>query len=133
MVEDIDVLVVEPGEAPRHATVGNTLDAVEAAVGGEAEVGCFPRQRVLLVSLADTVGLAPNRCLPGGGRCIRGTFLLCGLPEEGCRFASLTQGQQEEFRSLFSRPCGLAAAQGRGRMPARSAGYAAGQGQGATA
>ena len=35
---------------------------------------------------------------------ISGTFLLCGVPEEGCNFASLTAGQQKEFQDIFARP-----------------------------
>lgn len=105
MKQKIDILVVEPGKAPRPAALpDNTLEAVEAVLGGAAQVGCFLPQRVLLISREDTGGLAPNRCMPGGKGFVNGTFLLCGIPEEGCLFDSLTPGQQKEFQELFARP-----------------------------
>ena len=105
MKQKMDILIVEPGKAPRPAALpDNTLEAVEAVLGGAAEVGVFLPQRVLLISREDTGGLAPNRCMPGGKGFVSGTFLLCGIPEEGCLFDSLTPGQQKEFQELFARP-----------------------------
>ena len=105
MKQKMDILIVEPGKAPRPAALpDNTLEAVEAVLGGTAQVGCFLPQRVLLISREDTGGLAPNRCMPGGKGFVNGTFLLCGIPEEGCLFDSLTPGQQKEFQELFARP-----------------------------
>ena len=105
MKQKMDILIVEPGKAPRPAALpDNTLEAVEAVLGGAAQVGCFLPQRVLLISREDTGGLAPNRCMPGGKGFVSGTFLLFGIPEEGCLFDSLTPGQQKEFQELFARP-----------------------------
>lgn len=105
MKQKMDILIVEPGKAPRPAALpDNTLEAVEAVLGGAAQVGCFLPQRVLLISREDTGGLAPNRCMPGGKGFVNGTFLLCGIPGEGCLFDSLTPGQQKEFQELFARP-----------------------------
>ena len=105
MKQKMDILIVEPGKAPRPAALpDNTLEAVEAVLGGTAQVGCLLPQRVLLISREDTGGLAPNRCMPGGKGFVNGTFLLCGIPEEGCLFDSLTPGQQKEFQELFARP-----------------------------
>lgn len=104
MEQRMEVLVVEPGMAPRTATVGSTLEAVEEALGGAAQMGCFLPQRVMLVSRQDTEGLAPNRRMPGGKGHICGTFLLCGIPEEGRDFVSLTPGQHEKFKAVFARP-----------------------------
>lgn len=105
MKQKMDILIVEPGKAPRPVALpDNTLEAVEAVLGGAAQVGCFLPQRVLLISREDTGGLAPNRCMPGGKGFVNGTFLLCGIPEEGCLFDSLTPGQQKEFQELFARP-----------------------------
>ncbi len=105
MKQKMDILIVEPGKAPRPAALpDNTLEAVEAVLGGAAQVGCFLPQRVLLISREDTGGLAPNRCMPGGKGFVSGTFLLCGIPEEGCLFDSLTPGQQKEFQEPFARP-----------------------------
>lgn len=105
MKQKIDILVVEPGKAPRPAALpGNTLEAVEAVLGGTAQIGCFLPQRVLMASREDACGLAPNRCMPGGKGVVSGTFLLCGIPEEGCLFDSLTPRQQKEFQELFAKP-----------------------------
>ena len=46
MKQSMDILIVEPGKAPRPAALpDNTLEAVEAALGGTAQVGCFLPQR----------------------------------------------------------------------------------------
>lgn len=104
MVQNMDILIVEPGKAPRPATLPNTLEAVEAFLGGAVQVGCFLPQKVFLLSREDTGGLAPNRCLPGKRGYVSGTFLLCGIPEMGCNFDSLTPEQQKEFQDIFARP-----------------------------
>lgn len=104
MNKNIDILIVEPGKAPRPAQIPDTLEALEEALGGAVQVGCFLPQRVLLVSRENTDGLVPNRCMPGKKGCISGTFLLCGIPEEGSRFASLTSRQQTEFQEVFAEP-----------------------------
>ena len=104
MGQRIEVLVVEPGKVPRPETVNSTLEEVERMLGGPAQLGCFLPQRVMLASRQDADGLMPNRCMPGKKEAIRGTFLLCGIPEEGNDFASLSPSQREEFQSLFVRP-----------------------------
>lgn len=53
MDQRMEVLVVEPGKAPRLEMVQNTLEAVEQALGGRAQLGCFLPQRVMLVSRQD--------------------------------------------------------------------------------
>ena len=100
----IDILVVEPGKAPRPVTMPDTVEAAEAFLGGGAELGCYLPQRVMLISREDGQGLAPNRRMPGDGRCVRGTFLLCGIPWEGSRLASLSPQQRKEFQNVFAQP-----------------------------
>lgn len=102
MGQKIEILVVEPGKVPCAATVNSTLEEVERMLGGTAQLGCFLPQRVMLFSRQETEGLVPNRRMPGKKEVIRGTFLLCGIPEEGNNFASLSPSQQEEFQSLFA-------------------------------
>ena len=102
MTENIDILIVEPGEVPRSVQLPNTLEAYEEALGGAVQLGCFLPQRVILDSRENPDGLVPNRCMPGREGYIRGTFLLCGIPEEGYCFASLTPGQQAEFQEVFA-------------------------------
>lgn len=98
----IDILVVEPGKAPRPDHVENTLDMMAGIVGGQPEVGCFLPQRVLLVCREDTNGLAPNRRNPATGAVIAGTFLLCGYDDAG--YASLTPEQRQGFHRCFAQP-----------------------------
>ncbi len=104
MGQKIEILVVEPGKAPCPETVSNTLEEVEGKLGGPAQMGCFLPQRVMLVSRQDADGLVPNRCIPGKKEIIHGTFLLCGIPEEGNHFASLSNSQKEEFQAIFASP-----------------------------
>jgi len=41
MTREIDILVVEPGKAPRPARVVDTLDTFAEIVGGPIEAGCY--------------------------------------------------------------------------------------------
>ena len=105
MTREIDILVVEPGEAPRPVRVEDTLEAFQQIVGGPIEAGCYLPQRVMLVcnSEGKDLGLMPNRENPADSRdFIAGTFLLCSF--EGERFASLTPAQQREFQTYFALP-----------------------------
>jgi len=111
MAQEINVLLVEPGKAPRQARVEDTLDAFEKIVGGPIEAGCYLPQRVMLICNGEgkNMGLPPNRPHPNdSGGTIFGTFLLCSF--EGERFASLTAAQQAEFQAYFA----LAGEAGRG-------------------
>ena len=49
MAKEINVLVVEPGKAPRPAKVKNTLETFSEIVGGPVEAGCYLPQRVMLM------------------------------------------------------------------------------------
>ena len=104
MTKKINVLVVEPGKAPRPAQVENALEAFEEAVGGPIEIGCFLPQRVFLISRENgkNLGLTPNRGNPRNQDYIAGTFLLCGFDEDG--FSSLTPAAQLEFQDYFAKP-----------------------------
>lgn len=103
--EYINILIVEPGKAPRPAAMRNTLEAAEKIVGGSVQIGCFLPPKVLLLYREDTDGLTPNRPMPySDGSTLYGTFLLCGLPEDGGGFASLTPEQQKEFQDVFAQP-----------------------------
>ena len=104
MAREIDILVVEPGKAPRPARVTDTPETFSEIVGGPIEAGCFLPQRVLLVynSEGKRMGLPPNRANPRAGDYITGTFFLCGF--EGEHFASLTPSRQAEFQDYFAKP-----------------------------
>ena len=104
MAQEINVLVVEVGKAPRPAKVENTMDAFAKIVGGPVEAGAFLPQRVMLIrnEKGKALGLPPNRSNPRAKDYIAGTFLLCGF--EGDSFTSLTSAQQVEFQERFAKP-----------------------------
>ena len=104
MTKEIDILVVEPGKAPRPARVEDTLETFQKIVNGPIEAGCYLPQRVMLICNSDgkNQGLPPNRANPRARDYIAGTFLLCGF--EGEHFASLTLAQQVEFQTYFTKP-----------------------------
>lgn len=104
MAKEINVLVVEPGKAPRPARVRNTLENFAQIVGGPVEAGCYLPQRVMLVCQENgsAKGLPPNRIGTRTGEYIAGTFLLCGFKDN--RFISLTPMQQAEFQQYFAKP-----------------------------
>ncbi len=104
MTREIDILVVEPGKAPRPAKVEDTLEAFQQIVGGPIEAGCFLPQRVMLIHRENgkKLGLPPNRAIPGEKDYIAGTFLLCGFGENS--FMSLAPAQQMEFETCFAKP-----------------------------
>ncbi len=103
MTREIDILIVEPGKAPRPARVEDKLEAFQEIVGGPIEAGCYLPQRVMLIcnSEGKNMGLMPNRENPTDSRdFIAGTFLLCSF--EGEHFASLTVAQQKKFEAYFA-------------------------------
>ncbi len=103
MAQEINILLVEPGKAPRQARVEGTLDAFEKVVGGPVEAGCYLPQRVLLVCNGEgkSMGFPPNRTNPANsGDTIFGTFLLCGFDDDA--YISLTTAQQTEFQACFA-------------------------------
>lgn len=104
MAKRINILVVEPGKAPRPARVKNTLQTFSEIVGGPVEVGCYLPQRVMMVYREDgkNLGLPPNRVNPRARDYIAGTFLLCGFEDDS--FISLTPAQQLEFQEYFAKP-----------------------------
>ena len=104
MAKNINILVVEPGKAPRPAQTRDTWDAFREIVGGPVEAGCYLPQKVMLVynSEGKRMGLRPNRINPPTRDYIAGTFLLCGF--EGADLISLTPAQQAEFGAYFAKP-----------------------------
>ena len=104
MAQEINVLGVEAGKAPRPERVLNTMEAFAEIVDGPIEAGCYLPQRVMLIRNSEekNLGLPPNRVNPRTKDYIAGTFLLCGF--EGTSFTSLTQTQQNDFLEYFAKP-----------------------------
>ena len=111
MTREIQVLIVEPGKAPRTARVKNTEDAFSEIVGGPiARYAAKPASLVLLIANenAEREDLPPNRRIPlhsgvaGGENYLCGTFLVCAVA--GNNYVSLTSGQQAEYMRYFADP-----------------------------
>lgn len=78
--EQIRVLKVEPGRAPEEVTMSNTLEALQAAVGGDIEaVGLDTDAYLICNELGKLTGLSANRRV--NGETIAGTFLIVGFAD----------------------------------------------------
>ncbi len=78
--EQIRVLKVEPGRAPEEVTMSNTLEALQAAVGGDIEaVGLDTDAYLICNELGKPTGLPANRRV--NGETIAGTFLIVGFAD----------------------------------------------------
>ena len=102
----IEILVVPPGAAPYTHTLDNTLEAMQALIGGyitSFETGIFDA-----VGIAHDEGLLlrlpPNRLIPATGAVIFGTFFVAG---SGINLHSLTDEQMSEAAKLFEHPLRL--------------------------
>ena len=109
MVEDIRVLLIEPGEKPRLKTVTHTLEELQALVGGTVQaVYPFPDQRVALLcdDEGKFKGYTPNRVLldEDGNPydIVAGTFLICGITEDN--FGSISDEDAKHFTEMFYWP-----------------------------
>ena len=104
------ILLVEPGRVPRPAEIGDSLEAMQAVVGGHIQAVYPFEEPVALVSNDEgkLLGLPLNRVLwLSNGKIydvIAGTFFLCSAPPDSDRFASLTEEQiarySERFRAI---------------------------------
>ncbi|KFI91287.1 hypothetical protein BISA_1890 [Bifidobacterium saguini DSM 23967] len=114
--DTIDVLIIEPMKNPRRATIPNTLESLQHAVGGlieridlgdpEVDGWCNEEGKIN--------GLAPNRAIrfledgPYGRKeeitdIICGTFVITGYDGEGHE-TSLTKQQADRWEQRFHDP-----------------------------
>ena len=102
MNEKINVLMVEPGQAPRMDSIPNDSDAFERIVGGSYDVGIFlSHEAAIIYCEANKLrGAVPNRLLPHANGYIAGTFFLCGIDSKG--FCSLPADQQRMFEEHYA-------------------------------
>lgn len=107
MNKHIHILVVEPEKAPYALRIENSGEAAERVIGGKFDAYCLMPHKVLLLHRQDgeQAGLPSNRKNPYLPGYIHGTFLLCGLGDNGT-LASLTFPQIHEFQSMFTLPDG---------------------------
>ena len=99
--EYIQVLKVEPGNAPESVSMPNTLKAFQAAVGGYIEAVGLDCGAVLICNEeGKLMGLPANRRL--GDDVIAGTFLIVG--EADGEFCSLTDTDAARCAEQFAQP-----------------------------
>ena len=105
----MQVLLVEPGRAPRKMELKNDLYAMQRVVGGLLQV-IYPFEEPVALVCNDEgklLGLPANRGLwDEKGRLydiVCGPFFLCGAPPEGDSFSSLTEEQLERYGKRFRR------------------------------
>lgn len=98
---DIQVLKIVPGQVPETVTMPNTLDAFQAAVGGDIEAVGLDANVVLVCNEeGKLMGLPTNREL--NGDIIAGTFLIVGA-EDG-DFCSLSDADAAHYAEKFAEP-----------------------------
>ena len=101
VVEQMTVLVVEPGYAPYEKTIPHDVDAMQKIVGGWITAIYPYKEPVGIVANDDglLLGMEFNRSVEGGYGGIVGTFFVCGLTDES--FCSLPPDQMERFKKKF--------------------------------
>jgi len=101
VIKTIRVLRVEPGAAPETTTVSNTLDALQAEVGGYIEVVRLGDNTALVCNEEGKImGLPANRRV--GSDTIAGTFLIVGI--DGEDFCSLSDQDASRYAKQFAQP-----------------------------
>lgn len=100
-VEQMTVLVVEPGYAPYEKTIPHDVDAMQKIVGGWITAIYPYKEPVGIVANDDglLLGMEFNRSIEGGYGGLVGTFFVCGLTEDS--FCSLPPDQMERFKKKF--------------------------------
>lgn len=104
----MNVLMVEPGKAPYETEIGDGLEAMQAAVGGNIQAVYPYEDLVGLVCNEEgkLEGLPLNRALRTEDgeiyAIIAGNFFICGLGEEN--FCSLSPELAEKFKEEFKHP-----------------------------
>ena len=86
------ILIVEPGRKPRPAEIDGTVESMQET------------EDIALVFNNDPNGplLPQNRGVRND--IVRGSFFLCGAPEDGNRFVSLTVEQLRYYAEIFALP-----------------------------
>ena len=100
-VEQMTVLMVEPGYAPYEKTIPNTLRAKQELVGGYiTAIYPYPEQvGIVTNNEAILLNMEFNRSVEGGYGGVFGPFFVCGLTEDD--FCSLPPDQIERFKKKF--------------------------------
>lgn len=104
----MNVLMVEPGKVPYAAEIGEGLEALQAAVGGDIQA-VYPYEDLVALICNEEgkyMGLPLNRALyDDEGNMydiVAGNFLIVGLGEED--FTDLSPELMEKFSEQFKHP-----------------------------
>lgn len=100
-VEQMTILMVEPGYAPYEKTIPNTLEAKQELVGGLI-TAIYPYEEMVAIVANDEgilLNMEFNRSVEGGYGGVFGSFFVCGLTEDD--FCSLPPDQMERFKKKF--------------------------------
>ena len=100
-IEQMTVLMVEPGYVPYERTIPNTLEAKQELVGGLI-TAIYPYEEMVAIVANDEgilLGMDFNRSVEGGYGGVFGPFFVCGLTEDD--FCSLPPDQMERFKKKF--------------------------------
>ncbi len=102
------VLMVEPGKEAVETEIENSLEAMQAAVGGYIEmIRPYMDEIALICNEEGKLEQLPlNRvlCDEETGQpldVIAGTFFICGAPDDSEDFTSLTDEQLQKYRQKF--------------------------------
>lgn len=99
--EQICVLKFEPGKAPEKVIMPNTLEALQAAVGGDIDVRDLDSDASLICNEdGKTMGLPANRRI--GPDIIAGTFLIVGCADGD--FCSLSDDAAAHYAERLAEP-----------------------------
>ena len=100
-VEQMTVLMVEPGYVPYEKTIPNTLETKQELVGGLI-TAIYPYEEMVAIVANDEgilLNMDFNRSVEGGYGGVFGPFFVCGLTEDD--FCSLPPDQMERFKKKF--------------------------------
>jgi len=106
----MNILLIEPNQAPRPHTTTDALEAMQNIVGGPIQAIYPFEEPVALVcnEEAKLEGLPPNRALrdEDGNMydIVCGAFFLCAAPPDSENFESLTEEQIDRYTQLFRYP-----------------------------
>ena len=99
----MQVLFVEPGNAPEIREISGDLVSMQELVGGMIQA-VYPFDEPVALICNDEgklLGMQMNRMLPEMDDIICGPFFLCGAPPDGEEFASLSPEQLERYNARF--------------------------------
>jgi hypothetical protein len=100
-MDKIKVVILEPNEVPRVETIDNTLETLQAIVGGYIE--CIPTNvhDILVNEDGKSLDLEPNFALYGGRDYVAGTAIFIKTDYQTGDFVSLPEEQIKFITGIF--------------------------------